>query len=336
MKTVSQGIIALFAQEAARRGHDVHALFAAEGVPRAILDDVESRIPLAAADRVLELIIGSDPTEFVLSAIRNGAFDGRAYYHYLTTNAANLGDYLQLTLRFARLLGDGALLRAQYETHSVLVDHVLVEPSSRPEVALCATRVAWMAGFILRARVFTDGAFVPDSVQIAAPPPQVPQALAPLFGVEPQLGAPETSLVFPRGMLALPFPRADATLRNVLEQRAQAMLDGLPEITDLHASVKNAVHARLRAGDASLAAVARALGMAPRTLQERLHLTGVSFRRVVDESRMELALEYLDRDGLRVADIAYSLGFESPSAFARWYRRSTGRAPGNRGKPTQH
>jgi AraC-like DNA-binding protein len=53
----------------------------------------------------------------------------------------------------------------------------------------------------------------------------------------------------------------------------------------------------------------------------------MSFRRVVDESRMELAHEYLEREELRVADVAYSLGFESPSAFARWYRRSTGRSP---------
>ena len=336
MKTVSQGVIALFAQEGARRGYDVYALLEAEGVPRAAFDDVEARIPLAAADRVLELILGTDPTEFVLSAIRNGAFDGRAYYHYLTANAADVGDYLQLTIRYGRLLGDGALLRAQYETHSVLVDHVLVEPASRPEVVLCAARVGWMAGFILRARVFADGAFVPDAVKIAAPPAREAQPLAQLFGVEPQLGAEETSLTFPRSALALAFPRADPTLRKVLEERAQAMLEALPPITDVHGSVKNAVHARLREGDASLGAVARALGMAPRTLQERLHVAGVSFRRVVDESRMELALEYLDREGLRVADIAYSLGFESPSAFARWYRRSTGRTPGHRRKPTHH
>jgi AraC-like DNA-binding protein len=332
MKTVSQGIVNLLVQEAERQGFDAFAALQSQGVPRSAFDDVEARIPLAAADYVLERVSGSDPTGFALSAIRNGALTGRAYYHYLTSNAANVGDFLELTIRFGRLIADGAVLRAQYETHSVLVDHVLVEPASRPEGALCVVRVAWMAGFVFRARMFTSGAFVPDSVCIAAPPPRAPHPLAELFGVDPEFDARETSVTFPRSMLALPFPSADPTLRKVLALRAQAALDALPQLTDVHGNVKTAVRAGLRGGDASLAAIARALSMAPRTLQERLHVAGISFRRIVDESRMELALEYLERGELRVADIAHSLGFESPSAFARWYRRSTGRAPATQRK----
>jgi AraC-like DNA-binding protein len=328
MKTVSQGIVTLLVQEAERRGFDAYGALQSQGVPRSTFDDVEARIPLAAADYVLERVTGSDPTDFALSAIRNGALAGRAYYHYLTANAANVGDFLELTLRFGRLIADGALLRAQYETHSVIVDHLLVEPGTRPEAALCVVRVAWMAGFVFRARMFTGGAFVPDSVTIAAPPPRVAHPLDQLFGVQPEFDARETSVHFPRAALALPFVGADPTLRNVLALRAQASLDALPLLTDVHGNVKNAVRARLREGDASLATVARALSMAPRTLQERLHVAGISFRRIVDESRMELALEYLERGELRVVDIAHSLGFESPSAFARWYRRATGRAPG--------
>jgi AraC-like DNA-binding protein len=327
MKTVSQGIVSLMVQEAERRGFDGYATLQSQGVPRSAFDDVEARIPLAAADYVLERAASNDPTDFALSAIRNGALTGRAYYHYLTANAANVGDFLELTLRFGRLLADGAMLRAQYETHSVLVDQVLVEPATRPEAALCVVRVAWMAGFVFRARMFTGATFVPDSVSIAAPPPRAPHPLQQLFGVDPEFDARETSVTFPRAALALPFPSADPTLRSVLAVRAQAALAALPQLTDVHGNVKNAVRAGLREGDASLPAVARALSMAPRTLQERLQDAGISFRRIVDESRMELALEYLERGELRVADIARSLGFESPSAFARWYRRSTGRAP---------
>jgi AraC-like DNA-binding protein len=336
MKTVSHGVLTLLAQEAARRGFDAYATLQAEGVAREAFDDIEARIPLSALDHALERIASPDPTDFALSAIRNGALAGRAYYAYLTANAANVGDYLDLTLRFGRLLTDGALLRAQYETHSVMVDQVMVEPATRPPAALYVARVAWMAGFVFRARMLSGGVFLPDAVRIAAPPPRVPHPLAALFGVEPELDASVTSLQFPRAALALPFPRADATLRNVLAVRAQAMLDALPQLDDVHGHVKNAVHKSLRTGDASLTAVARALGMAPRTLQERLHLAGISFRRVVDESRMELALEYLDRGELRVADIAYSLGFESPSAFARWYRRSTGHSPAGQRGPLKH
>jgi AraC-like DNA-binding protein len=327
MKTVSLGVVAMLAQEAARRGCDLYADLRAQAVPAQALEEIEGRIPLAAVDHVLEPVAADDPTEFALSMVRNGAMDGRAYFHYLTANAANVGDYLELTLRFSRLLADGTVLRARYDAHGVTVDHVLLEPATRPEVARVVARVGWMAGFVWRARAFSAGGFQPDAVCIATPAPQRREPLAQLFGVEPVFGAKETCVRFPNEALALAFPHSDATLRNVLELRAQSMLDALPPIADLRGNVKSTVRACLRAGDASLGAVAKALGMAPRTLQERLQAAGISFRRVVDESRMELAREYLERSELRVADVAYSLGFESPSAFARWYRRATGRSP---------
>jgi AraC-like DNA-binding protein len=327
MKTVSLGVVAMLAQEAERRGHDLFAALRAEAVPAEALEDIEGRIPLAAVDRALEQVAAADPTGFSLSMIRNGAITGRAHYHYLTANAANVADYLELTVRFARLLADGTVLRTRYDAHGVTVDHVLLEPVTRPEVARVVARVGWIAGFVLRARVFSEGALLPSAIHIAAAQPQSSEPMIDMFGIEPVFAARETCVHIPHAALALPFPRADATLRNVLLVRAQAMLDGLPPITDLRGNVKSTVHARMRAGDASLGAVAKALGMAPRTLQERLQAAGMSFRRVVDESRMELAHEYLEREELRVADVAYSLGFESPSAFARWYRRSTGRSP---------
>jgi AraC-like DNA-binding protein len=327
MKTVSLGVVVMMAQQAERLGHDMFAALRAEAVPDVALQDVEGRIPLGAVDHALGQVAADDPTGFALAMIRNGAISGKAYYHYLTANAANVGDYLDLTLRYSRLLADGTVLRTRYDATGVTVDHVLLDPVTRPEVARAIARVGWVAGFVLRARAFSGGAFAPDAMNIAAPAPKSSEPLSELFGIEPTFAARDTCVHVPHAALSLPFPRADATLRNVLEQRAQSSLEALPPITDLRGNVKSTVHARMRAGDASLSSVAKALGMAPRTLQERLQAAGVSFRRVVDESRMELASEYLGRDELRVADVAYSLGFESPSAFARWYRRSTGRSP---------
>ena len=200
-----------------------------------------------------------------------------------------------------------------------MVDHVLVEPGSLPRARCASVRVAWMAGFVFRRAHVHGGTFVPTpcaSPHAAARASSVRE----LFGVDPircDRDQPDVS----RSILALPFPSADPTLRNVLALRAQAALDALPQLTDVHGNVKSAVRARLREGDASLAAGrARAehgAAYAAGTPARRRHLLS----RSVDESRMELAFEYLERGELRVADIAHSLGFESPSAFARWYRR---------------
>ncbi|MGE0858851.1 MAG: helix-turn-helix domain-containing protein [Gammaproteobacteria bacterium] len=67
--------------------------------------------------------------------------------------------------------------------------------------------------------------------------------------------------------------------------------------------------------------IARALAISPRTLQRRLTAAGVSFRGMVDEVRADLALRHVKRSGLTLARIAELLGYQSPAAFSRAFRR---------------
>lgn len=326
MKTIAKGVVAVLAQECERRGFDLYAALRARAVTPEAIDDIEGRVPLAALDAALEPVAAPDPTGFALSALEHGAFSGRAYFQFLSANAADVRDYLELTLRFGRLLSDGAMLRARHEADAVSVEHVLIDPKGRTEAALYVARVAWLGGFVLRARVFSNLAFVPLQMCIAAPPPRHARPLHPLFGIEPEFEAASTSVRFERSLLELPFASANPTLRGVLAQRAEAALEALPQSDDVYGSVKSALLARLRARDVSLDAVAAVLGKAPSTLQDELRAAGVSFPEIVEESRTELALAYLAREEQDVEDIARSLGFDSPSAFARWYRRAIGRA----------
>jgi AraC-like DNA-binding protein len=90
------------------------------------------------------------------------------------------------------------------------------------------------------------------------------------------------------------------------------------------------VAARLRAGagDAGdIEAIARKMGVSRRTLQRRLADAGTSFRDAVDAARREVALAELARGASSMTDLAFLLGFSEHSAFARAFRRWTGKSP---------
>jgi hypothetical protein len=59
------------------------------------------------------------------------------------------------------------------------------------------------------------------------------------------------------------------------------------------------------------------LGISVETLSRRLSEEGTSFAGVVDQLRESLALRYLKETGFMVAQIAWLLGYERPTAFKR-------------------
>ncbi len=75
---------------------------------------------------------------------------------------------------------------------------------------------------------------------------------------------------------------------------------------------------------------AKALGVAPRTLQRALHGAGTCFRAVVEEARIAEACRLLDHTDLKVEAVAREVGFQSLSGFVRSFRSVCGQTPSER------
>jgi AraC-like DNA-binding protein len=67
--------------------------------------------------------------------------------------------------------------------------------------------------------------------------------------------------------------------------------------------------------------------MSPRTLQRKLADADLTYQRLVDETRRDLALRYIEEPGKSITEITFLLGFSGQSAFTRAFRRWTGKAP---------
>jgi AraC-like DNA-binding protein len=97
---------------------------------------------------------------------------------------------------------------------------------------------------------------------------------------------------------------------------------------DLRHRVETIIAKLLRRGEAETKAVAQELGMSVRTLARRLGELGVSFARILDELRQDLAVRYLRDPDLGLSQIAFLLGYSEPSAFSHAFRRWTRTTPG--------
>ncbi len=78
--------------------------------------------------------------------------------------------------------------------------------------------------------------------------------------------------------------------------------------------------------------VAQALHLSQRTLQRRLQEEGTSYQQLLDDTRRDMAEQYLQQPGLTLLEVAYLLGFADPSnffrAFRRWFWLHAQRIPG--------
>ena len=73
---------------------------------------------------------------------------------------------------------------------------------------------------------------------------------------------------------------------------------------------------------------ARALDMAPRTLQRRLQERQLKYKALLDEVRRELARELVVKPELSLSEVASYLGFNDQSAFQHAFLRWEGTTPG--------
>jgi AraC-like DNA-binding protein len=73
--------------------------------------------------------------------------------------------------------------------------------------------------------------------------------------------------------------------------------------------------------------IANHLHMGVRTLQRRLQAEGTTFQMLLNETRQDLAKQYLKDPTIRLEEIAFILGYSEYSVFSKAFKRWTGYSP---------
>ncbi|PZQ79070.1 MAG: hypothetical protein DI549_21205 [Ancylobacter novellus] len=134
-----------------------------------------------------------------------------------------------------------------------------------------------------------------------------------------------TAIVIAARDMALALPGANPAQRIKLRTEIQQAMRG--DMNDIAAQVRHILRPRLMSGEADRYAVARELGLSPRTLARHLARTGTSFETIKDEVRFAIACELLARTRLPIGRIAEALAYSGNSTFDHAFTRWAGMAP---------
>jgi AraC-like DNA-binding protein len=145
--------------------------------------------------------------------------------------------------------------------------------------------------------------------------------------MEPVFGAIVDELVFPPGFESVPVRAFNSRLRDYFDVQCKQLAGKFEADAPVTARVREAIIGSMDGGDSSMGAIARRVGMSSRTLHRRLSGEGTRFDAIVDTVREEFAKRYLARSSVSATEIAYLIGFQSPPAFFRAFKRWTGRTP---------
>jgi AraC-like DNA-binding protein len=308
---------------AAERGADLSALLARFGLSRAGLADPAVRLsPEVGRALGRELFREARDPAIGLRAAARFQLGDLDLVGYITRHSLSLVDALASFGRYCRLLGDTA--ECPLERRAGTLEITLSRSGGQSYLPEAAD---FLAGIIVRlVRELFPGAPPPTEVRLPRAFPRDPGPYRRFFAGPVTFAAPVAAVSYPESAAGLVSGAADARLGELLRQQADARLAALPPAGTLVDRVRSHLAAHLEQGDDAARSAAR-LRMSERTLRRRLRESGTGYRQLVDAVRRERALALMDAGAHSVTAIAAEVGFADASAFARAFRRWTGRVP---------
>lgn len=313
-----------------RQGIAPAAVLAQVQLDPALVGQREQRIAASVYVDLLELgmqLSGDDDLGLHLGeAIRPGHF---GVLGYLLMSCATLGDALHRQARYAGLVGSLGRVELDDEPARPGCEQ-LVRHSWEPLLPRLRRQLAeeTLACWLRFGQWICALDEPPVEVRFRHPEPADTREHQRIFRCPVLFGQADNALVFPRRRLATPLGQADQQIQCVLDRYAGRLLDGIRRGDSVLERARQRLAQRLPEQDIDLEALARELALSPRTLQRRLRDSGLSFSRLVDETRQQLVLHHLRDPALELADVASLVGFSETGSLARAFRRWTGQSLG--------
>lgn len=306
-------------------GLDSRQLFAELGMDHAALNDPEARFTQDDMTRLWQraLSLSGNPAIGLNMAqgVRPSSF---SVVGYALMSSRTLRDGLSRLVRYQRIIAEGADLSLRAETQGYVLslaihgDRLPPAPqSSEASLAYLLTFCRWVAGMSVQ----------PLQVRIRGAAPANPAPYLQVFGNTLQFDSSEYALVFTRDVLERPLPTANEELAQLHDRFAGEYLARFSDSRVSHMA-RQVLCRLLPQGEPKREVVAQALHLSQRTLQRRLQEEGSSFQTLLEDTRRELALQYLAQPERSLLEIAYLLGFADPSNFFRAFRRWFDTTPG--------
>jgi AraC-like DNA-binding protein len=316
--------------ELRRTGHDADAILAEARIDPAFLLESLQRIAEPAYDRLQRraVEVSADPA-FGLHMGEHFSLAAFNLLGQMAVHARTLREGFEVLASYHRIMAD-------VERPELVCDGPtarFVYPYLRSSDPFCnRVRAEFgLTGLLTFARSFQG---VEDDPRLEfwfdhAPPEAADHAreYTRIFGGRERFNAPHAGVTLPSELLSLPLTHFDPSLYDLLKERAEGMLQQIAGGHPLAERIHELIVRQDPVVQPEMAHIASRLGMSERSLRRHLLSEGRSYSEIVNEARGEVACRLLDR--MTIQEAAHELGFASPGAFHRAFRRWTGQTPGD-------
>lgn len=325
----SVGIVRDIVQYAVLHGATVPDLCSAIGMAPSLLEQPDQQVSgevlknlwheavAQTQDEHLGLHIGEC---FELSAI--------GIVGYVLLNCSTVEQVLEKLARYTQLFSQGVAIAYTVEDGWVYCDcqivrhlknYLLDEPRHPIE--------STFAALVTAIHQLTGQHVTPYAVWFQHSAPDDSAEHRRFFQTDVQFSQPVNRIVLDIKCLDWPVRSANAALLSLFEQYAEHQLTLLNQTDGYSKKVVQELIGQMNGNTPDINKIAHNLIISVRQLQRQLQAEGTSFQTLVDETRRELALRYLQNSETAIYDIAFLLGFSEPSAFNRAFKRWTGKTP---------
>jgi AraC-like DNA-binding protein len=316
-----KGIVEMLATE----GLDTSALLAAAEIDPREMEGPGARLPTEKISRLWELAAERSGNQAIGLAqhhvARPAAFD---VVGYAMMSCNDLRGAFERLIRYLLILSDALTMTISHERAGSRVTFVLLggdRPVPRQRIEFIFITVISFCRWISGREVH------PLAVDLPYPTPQDQTPYRAAFRCPVSFDAAGASMLFADPDLATPLPTSNPVLAELHERFAGDYLAHFDHAQTSYRA-REVIIRRLPDGEPRRDDVASELCMSERTLQRRLEEESTSFVELLDDTRRELAEQYLGRLNLSLGQAAYLLGFADQSSFFRACRRWFDLSPG--------
>jgi AraC-like DNA-binding protein len=289
------------------------------------VQDPHTRMPVSDQIEFLNLVARELDEEFLGIRLAE-AIDLRemGLLYYVAASSDTLADALHRVARYSTILNEGVHIRYRTSKNvSITFTHLgVARRHDRHQIEFFVT-------MLLRScRELSGVPLLPLAVKLIHHRASMPSEFDGLFGTHVAFNSRIDEIIYPGRVARTSLLNADPYLNSLLLAYCEeALANRRKKSTTWRLKVENAIAPLLPHGQARIGEIAARLGVSRRTLARRLASEGLTFLKVLDALRCDLAKGYLDERDLPILEIAWLLGYKESSAFTHAFKRWTGRTP---------
>jgi AraC-like DNA-binding protein len=252
---------------------------------------------------------------------RHSRISDFSLFGYALMSCSTLGAAAGLALRYWSVTGAAVTVSAIEDETSITWRVGEAFPLGDLWVFACER---WASAVIAGTRANTGNRKLPHLIEFNYPAPPHVDRYAEFLRCEPLFDRPFTQLTLPKSVLKQPNLFSNQEAAELCARRCEALAANSIGTKDrLVVDLRDLLVCS--AGQyPSLKDAAASLHLSDRSLRRRLAERGLTFQAVLDDTRAEIAADYLRGTQFTIEEIAGLLGFSEPTNFSKAFKKWMG------------